>query len=328
MKEMHSKGAVVNTAIVMACAEGVVMHHDSNLLAINGGHITISKDWAKSLLCRMGYVKRRVSTSAKVTPQDFDERKEQFLYDANVLVNYEEIPDSLVVNWDHTGIKYIPTSSWTMEKEGKKRVEILGIDDKRQITGVFAATKDGNFLPIQVIYKGKTKRNLPNVKFPSDWLASYTENHWANERTTKEYIYKILLPYVNHKREELGLPSSYPALVVYDRFKAQCTDDVLQLLRENHIDTLLIPASCTDRLQPLDVSVNKSAKEFLRKKFQLWYSEQICSQLEEESDEVKPVDLHLIVKPLGAKWLMEMYNHFKSNPQIILNGLRKSGLLK
>ena len=106
IKEMRSKGAVVNTAIVMACAEGVVMHHDSNLLAINGGHITISKDWAKSLLCRMGYVKRRVSTSVKVTPQDFDERKKQFLYDAKVLVNYEEIPDSLVINWDHTGIKY------------------------------------------------------------------------------------------------------------------------------------------------------------------------------------------------------------------------------
>ena len=34
---MHSKGAVVNTAIVMACAEGVVMHHDSNLLAIMVG---------------------------------------------------------------------------------------------------------------------------------------------------------------------------------------------------------------------------------------------------------------------------------------------------
>ena len=123
----------------------------------------------------------------------------------------------LVINWDHTGKKYIPTSSWTIKKEGKRRVEILGIDDKRQITGVFAATKDGNFLTIQVIYKEKTKRNLPNVKFPSDWLAIYTENHWANEQTTKEYI---LLPYVNRKRKELGLPSSYPALVVYDRFKA------------------------------------------------------------------------------------------------------------
>ena len=154
---------------------------------------------------------------------------------------------------------------------------------------------------------------------------SYTENHWANEQTTKEYIHKILLPYVNCKREELGLPSNYPALVVYDRFKAQCTNDVLQILRENHIDTLLIPASCTDRLQPLDVSVNKSAKEFLQK---LWYSEQVCFQLQ-ESGEVKPVDIHLsIVKPLGAKWLMEMYDHFKGTPEIIINGFRKSGLLE
>ena len=299
VKEMRAKGAVVNTAIVMGCAEGVVMHHDSNLLDINGGHITITKDWAKSLLSRMGYVKRRVSTSAKVLPEDFNERREQFLYDAKVLVNYEEIPDSLVINWDHTGIKYIPVSSWTMEREGTKRVEILGIDDKRQITAVFAATKAGNFLPIQVIYKGKTKRSLPNVKFPSDWLASYTKNHWANEETTKQYIHKILLPYVNSKREELGLPSSYPALVIYDRFKGQCTNDVLQILKENHIDTLLIPASCTDRLQPLDVSVNKSAKVFLRKKFQLWYSEQVCSQLQNESGEVKPVDLHLNVTGFG-----------------------------
>ena len=328
IKELRAKGAVVNTAIVMACAEGVVMHHNSNLLDINGGHITITKDWAKSLLFRMGYVKRRVSTSAKLLPEDFDDRKEQFLYDAKVLVNYEEIPDSLVINWDHTGIKYIPVSSWTMEREGIKRVEILGIDDKRQITAVFAATKAGNFLPIQVIYKGKTKRSLPNIKFPSDWLASYTENHWANEETTKQYIYKILLPYVNTKREELGLPSSYPALVVYDCFKGQCTNDVLQILKENHIDTAK-PASCTDRLQPLDVSVNKSAKVFLRKKFQLRYSEQVCSQLQKKSDEVKPVDLHLnVVKSLGAKWLMEMHDYFNSNPQIILNGFRKSGLLQ
>ena len=55
-----------------------------------------------------------------------------------------------------------------MEKE--KRVEILGIDDKRQITAVLWQPQDGNFLPIQVIYKGKTKRSLPNVEFPSDWI--------------------------------------------------------------------------------------------------------------------------------------------------------------
>ena len=75
-----------------------------------------------------------------------------------------------------------------MEREGTKRIEILGIDDKRQITAVFAATKAGDFLPIQIIYKGKTKRSLPNVN--SIGLASQlSENHWANEKTTKQYNY-------------------------------------------------------------------------------------------------------------------------------------------
>jgi len=74
-----------------------VSHHDSNLLAENGGHITISKDWAKSLLHRMGYVKRKVSTSAKVPPKDFDALRAQFIYDVDVLVNYGDIPDALVI---------------------------------------------------------------------------------------------------------------------------------------------------------------------------------------------------------------------------------------
>ncbi len=43
----------------------------------------------------------------------------------------EEIPSELVINWDHTGIHYVPVSNWTMAKEGSKRIEIFGADDKR-----------------------------------------------------------------------------------------------------------------------------------------------------------------------------------------------------
>ena len=77
LKTLHDK---VNAAIVMACAEGVITNHDSNLLANNGGYIMITKGWAKALLIRsiMGFVKRRASTSAKMSPQAFDELKKQF----------------------------------------------------------------------------------------------------------------------------------------------------------------------------------------------------------------------------------------------------------
>ena len=67
----------MNTAITMACAEGIVRSADSNLLAVNGGHILITKDWAKNMLHRIGFVKRRASTKAKVTVEDFEETKDQ-----------------------------------------------------------------------------------------------------------------------------------------------------------------------------------------------------------------------------------------------------------
>ena len=76
-----------------------------------------------------------------------------------------------------------------------------------------------------------------------------------------------MFPYLNEKRAELNLPSDYPALLLFDNFKGQCTNDVLQLLDSHNINIIIFPANCSDRLLPLDLSINKVAKEFLRGKF-------------------------------------------------------------
>ena len=142
----------------------------------------------------------------------------------------------------------------------------------RQITVVLSVMKTGHYLPPQLIFAGKISRCLPKVVFPSGWCITCTENHWANEVTTLKYIDEILFPYVRQKRKELGLPGEQTCLVIFDRFKAQCTTTVLEALEENHILVALVPANCTDRLQPLDVSVNKSVEEFLRDQFHHWYA--------------------------------------------------------
>ena len=69
----------------------------------------------------------------------------------------KEIPFDLVINWDKTEIHYVPVGAWTMEKEGSKRVEIVAVDDKRQLTAVFAGSLTEHFLPPQLIYKGSAK---------------------------------------------------------------------------------------------------------------------------------------------------------------------------
>ena len=62
---LRANGAMVNTIIVTSCAERIIKNHDSNLLASNGGHIVLTKAWGKSILHRMGFVKRRASTKVK-----------------------------------------------------------------------------------------------------------------------------------------------------------------------------------------------------------------------------------------------------------------------
>ena len=59
----------------------------------------------------------------------------------------EDIPPEMIFNLDHTAISIVPGSSWTMELKGSKRVEIVGISDKRQITDIFCGTLAGGFLP-------------------------------------------------------------------------------------------------------------------------------------------------------------------------------------
>lgn len=126
----------------------------------------------------MGFTKRKANSKSKLLPNNFEEIKEQFLIDVETVIDMEEEPPSLVLNWDHTAIKIVLYSQWIMEKKGTKRVEIASIDDKHQIIAIFACTMLGKFLPMQLIHKGTTlKCLLKHVTFPSDWHVTYTENH-------------------------------------------------------------------------------------------------------------------------------------------------------
>ena len=118
----------------MAAAEGIIMHHDANLLAENERPIVITNYWVRALLTRMCFVKQQGNTKAKVGIPEFQQLKPQLAYDVKAIVEFGDIPDGLVINWDHTTVNYIPVSPWTMEEQGSKRVEIAGMNDKQEIT--------------------------------------------------------------------------------------------------------------------------------------------------------------------------------------------------
>ena len=144
-----------------------------------------------------------------------------------------------------------------------------------------------------------------------------------------QYIDEIILPYVKRQRD--AFDDTTAALVIIDNFKGQITDSVNSLLEANNIQVALLPANATDLLQPMDIAVNKPAKDVLKRRFEQWYSDEVTKQLEGiediESIEVQPVDMcSAAMKVLTAKWLVEMGEYLSENPQIVVNGFRHAGI--
>ena len=73
----------------------------------------------------------------------------------------------------------------------------------------------------------------------------------------------------------------------------------------------------------MDLSVNKPAKDFLHKEFNIWYSKQVCSQFQGKSEK-SAIDIRAsVVKPLGAEWMKALFDYFKGGPEIIRNGFKE-----
>jgi len=94
---------------------------------------------------------------------------------------------------------------------------------------------------------------------------------------------------------------------------------VHQIVRKSGIYYTFVPAACTDRLQPLDLTVNHEFKAALKVAFHQWYSNQAVVLLEDaEIDTVANVNLHT--------WTLKPVSHVEANTELIVAGFRKAGL--
>ena len=205
--------------MAVATAKTLIKQHPG----LNLGHFDVEdSSWEKSLFKRMGF-KKQLATTGKVpiSKELHEEIQESYLYSIVKKTESNEIPASLVLNLDQAPSKFVPRCNKTMAAKGSKTVSIAGSTDKRMITATFVITLTGDFLPIQLIYGGKTTKSLPPVKFPSEFHVTANLKHYSNEKELLEMMEQILIPYVKKERQRLGLTNLQPALLIMDVFKGQ-----------------------------------------------------------------------------------------------------------
>jgi len=119
----------VNGAVVRASIKGIRKRKNKEASGNKEGAAltmpVLNKDWSRYLLERMQFVKHKANTKAKLSVENFSQLKHNFLSDISGIVNIEEIPTYLIINWDHTALKYVPVGSWTMARKGSERYQLL-----------------------------------------------------------------------------------------------------------------------------------------------------------------------------------------------------------
>ena len=262
LKSTRYKGGIVNTTVAIATARALVKRYP----LLEKDIIVIGKPWAQSIFRRMGFVRRRKTTGKVSIPTGAQKEAElKFLHQIVSHVENNQIPPSLIINFDQTPSKYVQVSSMTMERKGPTNVPVSGVDDKRSITAPFSITLDKQFLPMQLIYKGKTNQSLPKVNFPQEFSLSVNEKLYSSEKESLKFLEDVILPYIQNERQKLG-SESQKALLIYDVYRGQTTDRFLDALKENNIVASKVPQNMTHLYQPLDLTVNKSAKDFMKQK--------------------------------------------------------------
>ena len=162
-------------------------------------------------------------------------------------------------------------------------------------------------LPQALISRGFTRRTVfhiwrqnkskpAKIQFPKEFSLSVNPKHYNNQSESIKFI----------EIKKLNFPNQR-ALAIFDVFRGQVTQPVLDLFEGHNIAITFVPANMTHLYQPLDLTVNGYAKQFCKRKFNQWYTDQITQQLD-DGKTVQEIDVKLrltTLKPLHAQWMTE-----------------------
>ena len=108
----------------------------------------------------------------------------------------------------------------TMAAKGEHYVTVEGSTDKRSMTGTFSISFDGNFLPVQPIYGGKTTQSLPRFGFPKDFSLSTNSKHFSNTDESLKFLKVVIMDVFTRQM----------TTAVFEAFKEANVSSVSQLI--------------------------------------------------------------------------------------------------
>lgn len=321
VKALQQSGTVVTPQVVIAAAEGIVSANNKELLASNGGNVSLKKTWAVSLMKRVGLRKSRATKGASNVGTSSEDDTSCIGQILNAISTHN-IPLELVIGWEQFNLPLLP-DGYSGGTEGD---DVDGGNGTQSIVGLIAVTMSGNILPFELVYDGDSADCHPSFSFPGDFSIFHRPKEMSSKESILNFMTKIVLPYVRKVRCDKGLKASQPAILIHQAL-TDGEEDVLSLLQDNSILPITLPSDCTEC--DITFPIFQFIEEHLAEKFKSWYSDEVKQQLD-KGKRVENISIDLQysrLKELQAMWLVSAFECIKANPTIMTSGFEKSGII-
>ena len=163
-REQRASGQPLSIGIIQPFIKALIQKREPQLF--EDEEFKVSTKWTRVFIkFELNWSYRAATTTAGKLPDDFELQGLTMVQRCVYFIKVHNIPQSLVVNSDQTGIHLVPTGgARTWDTKGIKQVSVYGLEDKRQVTVVVSSAATGEVLPFQVVFQGLTSRALPPLK--------------------------------------------------------------------------------------------------------------------------------------------------------------------
>lgn len=320
---MRSKGATVNIMVIRLIMRAMLADKAPNLAQHTKFSSSFIGEWARNTL---GLAWRHRTTAASKLPDDWRAQGVLMAKRIACAMQLYKVHPSLVINMDQTGVHLAPADSRTYEVKGAKQVSVICAEDKRQITACVASSLDGDLLPLQLIFQGKTDACHPSTNDAARKAQvhlTHSENHWSNQATMQQWIDEVLVPYRDRRIVEHNLPAESHIVLVLDVWTVHKSEEFRKFIRTHHprVHLVYVPPSCTSKLQVADVILQRPFKHALRQEFNMWAAEILREQIRQgDLLGLNPYLKMSVIKPLTLQWCVTAWNKMHGGREYIKMG--------
>lgn len=207
----------------------------------------------------------RIRTSiSQELPDGFVEKFEAFQDFVKEQIATHNITSDHIINMDEVPLTFDIPMTRTVESSGTRTVSIKTTGhEKTHFTVILSCTASGEKLPPMVVFKLK---NQPREKLPAGVFIEVNEKGWMNTDLMMKWLSTCF------SRRPDGFFKNKKALLVMDSMKAHICPEVKAVVSRQNCIPAIIPGGLTKLAQPLDIAVNHTFKNELRKLWEEWMS--------------------------------------------------------